>query len=128
MTADSLLPLGDLIIKTDMRKVFRNGRAIPLRRKEYELLEFMAKNKKKVLNRLTILEYVWNYGSQVATNTLDVHMASLRHKIRRSKVARMITTVYGLGYMLNDAPNRKYSNKSELDFANLEQIIPLRGE
>ncbi len=96
------LKLCDLIIHPENQEVMRLGRRIPLRRKEYDLLEFLARNRERILNRLTILEYVWNYNTQTATNTLEVHMAALRRKIDKGFGKKLIHTFHGLGYMLSE--------------------------
>ena len=80
------------------RSININGKILHLRRKEYELLEFMARNAGRVINRLSILEYVWNYSIHCNTNTLDVHIAALRRKLRTVKAQKIIRTIHGLGY------------------------------
>ena len=96
------LALGDLVIFPERQEVLRLGQKIRLRRKEYALLEFMARNRERVLNRLTILEYVWNYGAQIATNTLEAHMSGLRRKIDGGFDKKLIHTFHGMGYMLSE--------------------------
>lgn len=94
--------LGDLIINPEALEVSRGGQAINLRKKEYELLEFLARNKNMVVNRHTILEYLWNYSAQAMTNTLDVHISNLRKKIDRGYSNKILRTIYGSGYKLCD--------------------------
>ena len=96
------LTLGNLIIDRHKHQVSNQNKEIPLRKKEFELLEFMARNKNRVINRLTILEYVWNYRANTDTNTLEVHIAGLRRKLRKYNAHKLIKTVHGLGYILND--------------------------
>lgn len=100
MTRKSTLNIGSIKICTNLRKVLINNRKIKLRKKEYELLEFLARNSDRVINRLTILEYVWNYHANIETNTLEVHMAGLRKKIAKESPRKMIRTVHGFGYQL----------------------------
>ncbi len=97
------IQLKHLVIHPQEHKVERNGKLISLRKKEYQLLEFMAKNKNKVINRNALLEYVWNYNVHTLTNTLEVHISNLRRKIDADDSAKIIETVYGLGYRLCDA-------------------------
>lgn len=97
-----ILTLGEIIINLEIRAAYHKFKKIPLRKKEFELLEFLARNKEKVINRLTILEYVWNYNTSVETNTLEVHMAALRKKLKKYSAHNFIKTVHGLGYMLNE--------------------------
>ena len=94
--------LGDLTLHPDENRVEREGKNIPLRKKEYQLLEFLARHKNKVLNRNTLLEYVWNYNVQSLTNTLEVHMSNLRRKLDGDYSNKILHTVYGLGYKLCD--------------------------
>ena len=101
------LILGDLIIDSENYIVERNGRKIRLRRKEFQLLEFLARNKNCIINRNTLLEYIWDYSTTAITNTLDVHISKLRHKIDEGEPVKMIETVYGAGYRLCDSPNRE---------------------
>ncbi len=94
--------LGDLVIYPEALEAARNGKPIPLRKKEYQLLEFLARNKNKVVNRHAILEYIWNYNTEAMTNTLDVHISNLRRKIDRGYATKMLRTIYGSGYKLCD--------------------------
>lgn len=91
----------DLELRPSTSEAFRDGRKIDLRRKEYQLLEFLARNKNRVMHRLTILEYVWDYNAHTATNTLEVHMAALRRKIDKGFSQKLIHTFHGLGYKLS---------------------------
>lgn len=109
---EQTLHLGDLVLHPNEYRVERNGKWIKLRKKEYQLLEFLARNKNKVMNRNTLLEYIWNYNVQIMTNTLEVHISSLRRKIGDTAPVKILQTVYGLGYRLCDAPNA-YSSPSK---------------
>lgn len=97
------LTLGGLNINTETQEVCRNDKPVKLRKKEYELLEFLARNKDRVINRLTILEYVWNYDTSANTNTLEVHMVALRRKIDGGSSHKLLQTIHGRGYKLCDA-------------------------
>ena len=101
------LTLGELTLNPEELHAERNGKIIKLRKKEYQLLEFLALNKNKVMNRNTLLEYIWNYSVQSMTNTLEVHMSSLRRKIDGDYPTKMLHTVYGLGYKLCDASQKE---------------------
>lgn len=78
-------------------RVYKNGKEIALRRKEYDLFNFFLKNPEKVLNRTMILENVWDINADPFTNTVDVHVKNLRKKLGDKK-GRIIKTVYGRGY------------------------------
>lgn len=96
------LTFSGLTINTEVQEVYRSGKRVKLRKKEYELLEFLVRNKDRVVNRLTILEYVWNYDISIDTNTLEVHMVALRRKIDRGYTHKLIQTIHGRGYKLCD--------------------------
>lgn len=104
--------LGDLTLHPDEYLVERCGKVIRLRKKEYQLLEFLARNKNKIMNRNTLLEYVWNYNVQIMTNTLEVHISNLRRKIDGDYATKMLQTVYGLGYKLCDSPGQTVGYRS----------------
>ena len=106
------LRLSGLTLHPEEHAVMRDGRSIRLRKKEYQLLEFLARNKNKVLNRHTLLEYVWNYNVMAMTNTLEVHISSLRRKIDLGYPTKILQTVHGLGYKLCDAPEDAYGKTS----------------
>ncbi len=72
---------------------------IKLRKKEYELLQFLITNKNRIVNRNTILENVWGLSSNPFTNTVDVHIASLRKKLNRGDKV-LLKTIHGVGYKL----------------------------
>ncbi len=96
------LKMLDLELYPGAYEAFRAGKRITLRKKEYQLLEFLLRNKNRVINRNTILEYIWSYDTSAVTNTLDVHMSALRRKIDGGHDFKMIQTVYGAGYKLCD--------------------------
>lgn len=88
-----LMNIKDHIVKVD------NGE-VELTKKEYALLEYFLRNKNQILSRLQILTHVWDQNVDTFTNTVDVHVASLRKKI--SNNGDIIRTVHGVGYMLKD--------------------------
>ncbi|MBU1446278.1 winged helix-turn-helix domain-containing protein [Patescibacteria group bacterium] len=87
--------------KTDAASVNANiaGEIVKLRKKEYELLQFLITNKNRIINRNTILENVWGPDSNPFTNTVDVHIASLRKKLNQGDQV-LLKTVHGVGYKL----------------------------
>jgi two-component system, OmpR family, response regulator len=92
--------VGNLTINLDSFSVTCSDYELALRRKEVELLTFFARNPGKIINRLTLLEYVWNYSNQINTNTLEVHINSLRKKIAARNGNPTIETIHGIGYRL----------------------------
>ncbi|WP_295579897.1 response regulator [uncultured Oscillibacter sp.] len=99
--ADSAMPVaGDLSINTDSHQVFREGKAIDLTQREYELLTFLASHPNKVYSRVDLMEQVWNYGYVGDdVRTVDVTVRRLREKIEEDPATPVyILTRRGAGY------------------------------
>jgi len=93
------LSFGDLIINLTRREVTLHDQAIPLKPKEYELLEFFAEHKGQMLSREFILERVWGWDFIGDSRTVDVHVRWLRQKIEEDPGTPVrIVTVRGGGY------------------------------
>ncbi len=100
-TLDSnVLSLGDLTLDITANRVQRKKKTIPLRRKEFSLLEYLMRNPERVITRTMILEHVWDSSVDPITNTVDVHINYLRDKIDRPFGTKLIKTVHGLGYKI----------------------------
>jgi len=90
---------GDLKIDIRSTEVMREGRAVALSAKEFQLLRYFVENRGATLSRDQLLREVWGYGGQPSTRTVDVHVAWLRQKIEKDpKNPQLILTVVGLGY------------------------------
>jgi DNA-binding response OmpR family regulator len=100
---DEMLRVADLTINRATREVRRGGREIDLTAKEFELLEFMARNHRRVLSRDLLLSRVWNHGFGATSNVVDVYMGYLRRKVDAPGEPRLIKTVHGVGYALREA-------------------------
>ena len=87
---------GSMKIDTAAREVMVDGVSVPLSRKEYELLVYLAENDNISLSRDQILEYVWGYDYLGSSNTVDTHINRLRTKL--GKCGSYITTLRGFGY------------------------------
>ena len=99
--AASAMPVaGDLAINTDSHQVFRNGKAVDLTQREYELLTFLASHPNKVYSRVDLMEQVWNYGYVGDdVRTVDVTVRRLREKIEADPANPVyILTRRGAGY------------------------------
>jgi DNA-binding response OmpR family regulator len=94
--------IADLIVETKSRKVWRGGREISLTTKEYALLEFMVREKGKVLGRSEIAEHCWDENFEAFSNTIDVYIKRLRAKIDEGAAVKLIHTRRGAGYILDD--------------------------
>jgi heavy metal response regulator len=101
----SELSLEDLKIDLLARRVFRGSTEIQLTPKEFSLLEYLLRNKGRVLSRTQIIENVWGYTFDPSTNVIDVHIKSIREKVDENFPKRLIHTVRGVGYVLK-ADNR----------------------
>ncbi len=99
---EEVLRLGDLEVNTATREVIRGERRIELTAREYELLEFMAKNPRRVLSRDLLLSRVWDQEYGIATNVVDVYVGYLRRKVDAPGEERLIQTVRGAGYALRE--------------------------
>ncbi len=100
---DEVLRVSDLEINTATREVRRGERRIEdLTAREYELLEFMARNPRRVLSRDLLLSRVWGQEFGVETNVVDVYVGYLRKKIDAPHDTRLIQTIRGVGYALRE--------------------------
>jgi DNA-binding response OmpR family regulator len=97
---DEVLRLADLEVNTATREVRRGRRRLNLTMREYELLEFMARNPRRVLSRGLLLSRVWGQESGVETNVVDVYVTYLRKKLEMPGESKLIRTVRGVGYAL----------------------------
>lgn len=94
----AVLRVGALRIDTLAREVRLAGRALPLRRMEYELLEHLARDPDRVFPREELLRSVWGYRCAGSTRTLDTHASRLRLKL--GEAGRWVVCVRGVGYRL----------------------------
>lgn len=99
---DEVLRFADLEVNTATREVRRGERKIDLTNREYELLEFMAKNPRRVLSRDFLLSRVWDQEYGIATNVVDVYVGYLRRKVDGPEEKHLIQTIRGAGYALRE--------------------------
>jgi DNA-binding response OmpR family regulator len=92
---DSMLVLGDVVLRRSAREVGVAGEPVDLRPKEFDLLAYLMENRGAVLSRDLLLERVWGYDYAGGTRTVDVHVAQLRRKLGRPDLIR---TIRGAGY------------------------------
>ncbi|MDX2230613.1 MAG: response regulator transcription factor [Leptolyngbyaceae cyanobacterium bins.349] len=97
------LRFGDLVLDLATRQALRNGRAIDLTMKEFELLKYLMEHPREVLTREQILENVWGYDFVGESNVIEVYIRYLRLKIEDEGEKRLIQTVRGVGYVLREA-------------------------
>jgi DNA-binding response OmpR family regulator len=92
------LRVGDLVIDTARRRVTRAERIVPLTAREYQILEFLARNAGRVVTRTALWEHVWESEAVPDSNVVDVYVRYLRNKLGREP--DLIRTVRGGGYVL----------------------------
>lgn len=96
----AVIRIDTLAIDTNRRRVTRDGRTVPLTAREYQLLEYLARNAGSVVTRTALWEHVWESGSEPDSNVVDVYIGYLRAKLGRKP--NLIETVRGAGYVLRD--------------------------
>jgi DNA-binding response OmpR family regulator len=97
---NSHLRAGDLVLDISKHSAIRNGREIELTVKEFQLLELMLRHQGQVLTRAQILDHVWQYDRDFASNVVDIYVHYLRNKIDKGFKTQLIRTVRGVGYTL----------------------------
>lgn len=96
------LEVDDLKLDMRRRRAERCGKIIELSPKEFSLLEFLMRNKGRVVTRTQILDHLWGYDYGAESNLVDVYVAYLRRKVDRGYKRQLIRTVRGMGYALGD--------------------------
>jgi two-component system, OmpR family, response regulator len=98
----STLTAGDLTIDLLTREVRRENEDISLPTREFALLEYLLRNKGRIVSKTSILEHVYDYSFDPQTNVVDVLVCRLRNKIDRDFDQKMIHTIRGMGYVLKE--------------------------
>lgn len=96
------LIVADLVLDCSTQKVTRGGKEIVLSAKEYALLEYMMHNAGVILSREKIENHIWNFDYEGGTNVVDVYISYLRKKIDEGQEKKLIHTVRGRGYVLQE--------------------------
>lgn len=96
----SLIKSGKIEIDIREKQIYINKKPIFLRRKEYDLLEYLLLNKGRIVSKEEILEHVWEKGIYVFSNTVEVHIRSLREHLRKLVGKKFIRTIRGFGYKI----------------------------
>lgn len=101
-TASVWLTIADLRIDPLTRKVRRSDRDVSLTNKEFQLLEYLLRNKGRVLSRVILTEHIWDMHFDTETNIVDVLINRLRRKIDDGFELKLIHTVRGVGYVMKE--------------------------
>lgn len=97
-----ILKITDLELDTQSHKAFRSGKEIFLTQKEYSILEYLMRNKNRVISRIKLSEHVYDYHFDSETNVIDVYINKLRNKIDKGFETQVLITVRGVGYMIKE--------------------------
>jgi two-component system copper resistance phosphate regulon response regulator CusR len=102
-TVSETLEVADLTFDTVRCEVKRNGEAIKLSAKEYAVLEYLMRNKNKVLTKNNIMSHVWDFDADILPNNLEVFISYLRNKVDKPfDGPALIQTIRGFGYKISD--------------------------
>jgi DNA-binding response OmpR family regulator len=101
---DPLLTVYDITLNTNTRQVIKSGKSLELTPKEFSILEFLLYNQNRVVSRFTLAEHIWGdeFDPFTMSNFIDVHIKNLRRKIGDSNQKKIIQTIRGVGFMIED--------------------------
>lgn len=99
---NNILKAGDLKLDTQAHKAFRNDVEVQLTAKEYAILEYLMRNKNRVISRTKLSEHIYEFHFDPETNVIDVYINKLRNKIDKGFEKQIIHTVRGVGYLIKD--------------------------
>lgn len=94
------LRIADLSLNLITREVARDGKLIELTSKEYALLEYLLRNKERILTKAQIAEHIWNYDFEYSSNIVEVYIKYLRRKIDENSKEKLIHNIRGMGYVI----------------------------
>jgi DNA-binding response OmpR family regulator len=98
----TMLKAADLEMNLDSKEVSRGGKTINLTAKEFQLLEYLLRNKNRVVSRADIAINVWDIDFDTNTNVIDVYINYLRNKVDKPFDQKLIQTQVGMGYILKE--------------------------
>ncbi len=99
----NILKVDDVVMNLDSKEVTRLGKPIALTAKEFQLLEYLVRNKNRVVSRADIALNVWDIDFDTKTNVIDVYVNFLRKKLDKEFDQKLIHTQVGMGYILKDS-------------------------
>lgn len=100
MPSDDILKVADLELNLHQKVAIRAGNVIALTAKEFSLLEYLMRNRGRVVSKLDIAEHVWDIDFDTGTNFIEVYVNYLRNKIDKGFNDKLIHTIFGMGYTL----------------------------
>ena len=96
------ISVGDLILDTVAHVAYRWEKEIELTTKEYALLEYLIRNKGRIVSRSMITQHVWKHNFDTESNIIDVYIKRLRAKIERPGSPRLLNSIRGVGYRMKE--------------------------
>jgi two-component system, OmpR family, response regulator len=99
---DDFIQVADLRLSEKTREVYRGDDSIDLTPREFDLLAYLMKHRRQVLNREQILDGVWGFNYYGDTNVVDVYIRYLRNKMDKPYKHTLIHTVRGVGYVMKE--------------------------
>lgn len=99
---DTMLKYNDLKVDTKLRKAFINEEFIKLTKKEFAILEYLMKNINKVISQEELIEHIWDNSVDVFSNSVRVHINSLRKKLKANINDEVIKNIVGVGYVIEN--------------------------
>ena len=102
LSEHSILTVADLELDLLSRKVFRGGQEIDLQQREFSLLSYLLQHRGQVISKMMILKHVWEYDFDPQTNVVEACICRLREKIDVDPEKRLIHTVRGIGYVVDE--------------------------
>ena len=99
---ESMIQVADLQLDLKEKVARRNNTIISLTAKEFNLLEYLMRNKGRVVSKIDIAEKVWDINFDTGTNFIEVYVNYLRKKIDKESSNKLIHTIVGMGYMLKN--------------------------
>ncbi|MFA5024622.1 MAG: response regulator transcription factor [Patescibacteria group bacterium] len=99
-TEGEILKIDNLTLNAKSKVVKRGGQEIYLTRREFALLEYLLRHSNQIVSRQQILEHVWDYNADPFSNSIEAHIASLRHKLNKNNNRNLIHNFTGRGYKM----------------------------
>ena len=101
--SSEILRFADVEMNLSTKSAKRSGKKVELTAKEFALLEYFMRNRKRVISRQELAEKIWDINFDTGTNVIDVYVNFLRKKIDKDFPTRLIHTQIGFGYILKES-------------------------
>lgn len=99
-SSGNVFTVANLTVDTNSHSVFRDDILIKLSKREFTILEYMIRNRGKILSKDKIEQHIWNYDYEGGSNVIEVYIRYLRKKIDADFSPKLIHNIYGVGYIL----------------------------